>query len=403
MPSLVHDNIARGTPLAGLVSVIVPAYNAAGTIERTLRSVMAQTYVNLEIVVVDDGSDDRSPDIVERIAREDPRIILLRQSNGGVASARNIAIAHARGAFIATIDADDIWNPRKIEKQIAVFANGGDRIGLVYCYSRNIDEHDVISAQEWQQDNARGDVYALLILSNFLRNASSPLIRRAYLQEIGGYDPSLRARGAQGCEDLALYLAVAERWEFDLVPEYLVGYRTGVGRMSGNHLAMARSWEIVIADNRSRHPELPSKLFRWARGNYYRWLAKGRLLSKQIFWSLYYLAIAFIYDPFETISLRVLRSYLAHLVAPRLDKLSIARFVYMLRNLLWLRYPISSIWGMNYLDADPQLTDTASVSPRELRRQAIARSLSLNRTLPLGCMTATNPETTAIGPAIPAQ
>jgi glycosyltransferase involved in cell wall biosynthesis len=386
-----------------LVSVIVPAYNAAGTIERTLRSVMAQTYANLEIVVVDDGSDDRSTDIIERMAHDDARIIFLRQSNAGVASARNIAIAYARGTFIATLDADDIWNPRKIEKQIAVFVSGGDRIGLVYCYSRNIDEHDVITAQEWQQDDAHGDVYALLILSNFLRNASSPLIRRACLQEIGGYDPSLRTRDAQGCEDFALYLAISERWEFDLVPEYLVGYRTGAGRMSGNHLAMARSWEIVIADARSRHPELPNKLFRWARGNYYRWLAMGRLLSGQIFWSLYYLAIALIYDPLETISLRVLRSYLAHLVAPRLNKLSIARFIYMLRNLLWLRYPISSLWGINYIDADPQLNDTASVSPRELRRQALARSLILHRTLPLGGMIAITPEPTATGPAIPAQ
>lgn len=374
-----RGNASRGTALAGLVSVIVPVYNASATIERTLRSVMMQTYANLEIIVVDDGSEDDSAAIVQGIGREDPRVILLRQSNEGVARARNLGIARARGAFIAPIDADDIWNPFKIEKQIAVFENGGDRIGLVYCYSRNIDERDVITAQEWQQDTGRGDVYALLILSNFVGNASSPLIRRDYLQNVGAYDPSLLARGGQGCEDLALYLAIAERWEFDLVPEYLLGYRTAVGRMSENHSAMARSWEIVMADARRRHPELPTKLFRWGRGKFYRWLSLGCLNNGQNFWSVYYLAVALFYDPIETISLRVFRNYLTHLVAPRIDNLSIARFVYRLRDLLWLRYPISSLWGMTYLEADPHLNDMVKVNTREIRRQAIARSLTVQR------------------------
>ncbi len=370
--------LRRGmNPIARLVSVIVPVYNASATIERTLRSVMMQTYAHLEIIVVDDGSNDNTAAIIERIGREDPRIILLRQSNEGVARARNLGIAHAHGEFIAPIDADDIWYPHKIEKQIAFIEDGGDRIGLIYCYSRQIDEHDVITAQEWQQDEARGDVYALLILSNFVGNASSPLIRRAYLQEVGGYDPSLLARGAQGCEDLGVYLAIAERWEFDLVPEYLLGYRVGDGRMSRNHVAMARSWEIIMADARRRHPELPPKLFRWGRGNYYRWLGLGCLCYGQICWSLYYLAIALVYDPSDTISLQVFRSYLTHLLSPRIDERWIARFVYRLRDLLWLRYPISSIWGMKYLEADPGLNDAVHVRPREIRRQAIARSLTV--------------------------
>ena len=191
------DVLRGGMTPAGLVSVTV--YNASATIERTLRSVMMQTYTPLEIIVVDDGSNDNSAAIVERIRREDPRIVLLRQSNEGVARARNLGIAHAHGTFIAPIDADDIWHPRKIEKQIAVMEGGGDRIGLVYCYCRNIDERDFITVQEWQQHEARGDVYALLILSNFVGNASSPLIRRANLEEVGGYDPSLLAQSAQGC------------------------------------------------------------------------------------------------------------------------------------------------------------------------------------------------------------
>jgi glycosyltransferase involved in cell wall biosynthesis len=377
--SVNYSNSLRGglAPVARFVSVIVPAYNASATIERTLRSIMVQTYAHLEIIVVDDGSNDHTAAIVERVGREDPRIILLRQPNEGVAAARNLGVAHANGEFIAPIDADDIWHARKIEKQIAVMEKGGDRIGLVYCYSRLIDEHDIVTPQEGRQDKARGDVYALLILSNFVGNGSSPLIRRTYLQEVGGYDSSLRARGAQGCEDWGVSLSIAERWEIELVPEYLVGYRIAAGNMSRNHVTMARSWEIVIADARHRHPELPLKLFRWARGNFYRWLGFGCLFHGQVCWSLYYLAIALVYDPSDTVSLWVVRNYLARLVRPRLEKLRIACFVYRIRDLLWLRSPSSSIWGMKYPDVDPTMNDGFQLRPREIYRQTKARSLTL--------------------------
>jgi glycosyltransferase involved in cell wall biosynthesis len=374
------DNCLRGglNPIARFVSVIVPAYNASMTIERTLCSVMAQTYAHLEIIVVDDGSNDDTAAIVERVSREDPRITLLRQSNKGVATARNLGIAHAYGEFVAPIDADDIWHPHKIEKQIAVIENGGDRIGLVYCYSKNIDEHDIVTPQNGQQGEARGSVYAPLVLSNFVGNGSSPLIRRTCLQEVGGYDSSLRARGAQGCEDLAVYLAIAERWEIDLVPEYLVGYRIAAGSMSRNHFAMARSWELVIADARRGHPELSPRLFRWARGNFYRWLSFGRLYHGQVWWSLYYLAIAFGYDPSETGRLWVVRNYLAHLVGPRIEGAWFARFLYRIRDLLWLKRPSSGVWGKNYLEADPTVNDIVLVRPRDMRRQSIARSLMID-------------------------
>lgn len=377
--SVICSNSLRGasTPVAHLVSVIVPAYNASATIERTLRSVMAQTYSQLEIIVVDDGSNDRTAAIVERVSREDPRIILLRQPSGGVATARNRGIAHARGDFIAPVDADDIWHPRKIERQTAVMEEGGDRIGLVYCYSRLIDENDIVIPQEGRQDEARGDVYALLVLSNFVGNGSSPLIRRTYLQEVGGYDSSLRVRGAQGCEDLGVYLSIAQCWEFDLVPEYLVGYRVADGNMSRNHVTMARSWELVMADAQRCHPELPLKLIRWGRGNFYRWLSSGCLARGQIWWSLHYLAIALRHDPLDTWTLRVARDYRTRLVSSRKKGLRITHLIYKIRDFLWLRRPSSRIWGMEYLDVDPTANDVVELRPRAIRRQSITRSISV--------------------------
>jgi glycosyltransferase involved in cell wall biosynthesis len=121
---------------AGLVSVIIPAYNEAATVERTISSVLNQTYSDLEVLVVDDGSTDQTAALVQSMVDVDHRIRLLQKPNGGLASARNNGIAHAGGEFIAPIDADDLWHPEKIRKQMAVMRDRGDRIGLVYCWSR---------------------------------------------------------------------------------------------------------------------------------------------------------------------------------------------------------------------------------------------------------------------------
>lgn len=100
------------------VSVIIPAYNAEAFIGRTLESVLAQTYENIEVLVVDDGSRDRTAEIVASFAQKDSRVILLKQQNAGVAAARNLAIEKSRGEYIAPLDADDIWYPSKLDKQV---------------------------------------------------------------------------------------------------------------------------------------------------------------------------------------------------------------------------------------------------------------------------------------------
>jgi glycosyltransferase involved in cell wall biosynthesis len=100
-----------------LVSVIVPAFNAATTLAEALGSALAQTYKNIEILVVDDGSTDATAAIAREFAAADGRVSLVRRSNGGIAAARNSGIAVSKGAYIAPLDADDLWHPTKIEKQ----------------------------------------------------------------------------------------------------------------------------------------------------------------------------------------------------------------------------------------------------------------------------------------------
>lgn len=253
-----------------LVSVIIPAYNSQKTLGRTLASVSAQTYLNLEILVIDDGSKDDTANITEAAAIADPRIRLIRQANGGVAVARNKGVEEAKSEFIAPVDADDLWRPSKIERQMRALRAAGPEAGLVYCWSAYIDEEDKIIS--WgAHPQYIGDVFFQLLYGNFVGNGSSPIMRRELVLEAGGYDSSLHARKAQGCEDWKLYLLLAERSHFAVVPDHLVGYRQTVAAMSGDVSQMLRSDAIVRDEMLTRHPNNAVQLDT-GRMSYLNWL-----------------------------------------------------------------------------------------------------------------------------------
>jgi len=283
----------------GLVSVIVPAYNVAPTIERTISSVLNQTYSKLEVLVVDDGSTDETALLVRRMAAGEPRLRLLQKENGGLVSARNFGIAHSQAEFIAPIDADDLWHSEKIKKQMAIMQSRGDHVGLVYCWARAINEQDQVLF-DITPCTLRGNVYAALVIRNFV-SSGAPLARKRCVDEIGGYDVTLLSRGAQCCEDLKFNLDIAERYDFDLVPEFLLAYRVHAGSMSTNIDAMLRSHQVVWNEVRRRHPELPRKLFRWACGHQHREFGLARLGEGHIFTGARLLAEAFMEDPFATV------------------------------------------------------------------------------------------------------
>lgn len=259
-----------------LVSVIVPAFNAGAFIAEALNSALTQTYRNLEVIVVDDGSTDDTAEIVAAIASRDPRVRLLRQRNHGVAAARNLAISRARGSLVAPLDADDLWHPHKIEKQVDAMHAGGPSVGLVYAWSSLIDENGGIILRRGHVALHEGDVFLFLISYNFIGNGSTPLLRRNYVLEVGGYDTTLRARGGE-CEDLMLYLRMAERYEVLLVPAFLVGYRVSSFNLSSNVTRMMRGHELVLDAVRSRNCNLPNCIYRWSRSLNYAYLCRRSL------------------------------------------------------------------------------------------------------------------------------
>lgn len=255
-----------------LVSVIIPAYNASAFITQTLASVVAQTYTNLEILVINDGSTDNTVKIVQQYAHRDRRIHLLQQPNAGVAAARNLGIQQAKGEFVAPIDADDIWAPNTIASQVEALQTADADVGLVYAWSADINETGQLTGG-FKAARVTGNVYNTLVGHNFIGNASATLIRRCCLDAVGSYNTSLRKQNAQGCEDLDLYLRIAEHYPFQVVPQFLVGYRKATNSMSCDYSTMAKSHALVLATVQQHHPNLPLYLYRLSKSNLYMYFA----------------------------------------------------------------------------------------------------------------------------------
>ena len=251
----------------GLVSVIVAAYNAEATIVETLRSALAQTWRDIEVIVVDDGSRDGTAACVQALAAGDDRVRLLQQRNRGVATARNLALAAARGEFLAPLDADDVWAPTKLQRQIDCLRRSPPGTALVYCWWSWIDPAGRLldRSPRWL---AQGGVLDRLAEVNFIGNASVPMFSRDAVLRLGGYDARLRDLAAQGCEDWDLALKLAEHHPVAVVPEVLVGYRRHPDSMSGGCDAMWASGCRVLDELAARQPQLSAASLRAGRGQF---------------------------------------------------------------------------------------------------------------------------------------
>ena len=239
-----------------LISVVIPAFNAAPFVAECVKSACAQSHRDLDIVVVDDGSTDNTAMIVERMAAADSRIRLIRSDHRGASSARNRGIAEAHGDLVATLDADDLWHPRKIERQYAVLSKASPDVGVVYCWAAGIDLLGRIILPVWNDSLARGNVLNDIVRSGILSNGSTPLIRRIFIERVGGYDEKLGL-----CEDWKFYTALAGVCSFEVIPECLTGYRISDNSASMNILPMEKAIEEVTAWIQATWPHLADEVF----------------------------------------------------------------------------------------------------------------------------------------------
>jgi glycosyltransferase involved in cell wall biosynthesis len=214
------------------VSVIIPAYNAMAYLPGTVDSLQKQTFVDFEAIIVNDGSSDNIETWVAQLT--DPRIQCITQHNQGPSAARNTGIDHAQGEYIAFLDADDLWDASKLEKQVQVLDSNSE-VGLVYTWAALMDQHGNPTGRIVKSE-AQGKVWQQLIEHNFVSCGSTPLIRRACFDRVGKFDLDLR-----GPEDRDMWLRIASQYPFAVVKEPLVYYRVLDSSVSKNLPVMERS------------------------------------------------------------------------------------------------------------------------------------------------------------------
>jgi len=207
------------------VTVIIPLYNARDVIRQTVESVLAQTWKDYEIVVIDDGSSDGSGDIVKEFG---DRIRYFRQTNAGVAKARNRGIAESKGQYIALLDHDDLWHPTKLEKQVFVL-NQRPEIGMVITDVAHIDREGKPMGIIGRGHNT-SETFARLFVRGYVPTPSAAMIRKAALDEVGGFDESFHSAGL---DDHDLWPRIAESYEIFCIPEPLTYHRNRETKPAG--------------------------------------------------------------------------------------------------------------------------------------------------------------------------
>lgn len=241
-----------------LVSVIVPTFNRAYCLPRTLDSALRQTYANLEILVVDDGSQDETAEMIARDYGDEPRVKYLHQENGGVSSARNLGIKHARGEYVAFLDSDDIWEPWKLELQVSAM-DLAPAIGMVWTDMAAVAPDGKVVSNAYLKTMYRayrffrqkelfpssyplekvaphltkavagtaslhvGEIFSKMIMGNMV-HTSTVLVRRKIIDAIKGFNEELKISG----EDYDFHLRTCREGPVGFIDVSSIRYQIGL-------------------------------------------------------------------------------------------------------------------------------------------------------------------------------
>jgi glycosyltransferase involved in cell wall biosynthesis len=250
------------------VSVVIPVYNGERFLAETVHSALTQTHRDVEVIVVDDGSTDGTPEVISHLGGS---VRSLRQSNQGVAAARNAGIAAARGHFVAFLDADDVWLPDKLERQLALFESNPS-LGAVGCGNLVADERLTTVAEHLAPPCDLSSI--LLLRSNGGLTGGSTLIARTeVLRRLGGYDTRLSTSA-----DWDLVVRIVRHYEVASVREALMHYRLHGTNMHANVPLLEKDMRLamgkVFSDSPARRvaclkKRAYSNLFRMLSASYW--------------------------------------------------------------------------------------------------------------------------------------
>ncbi|MDD3013674.1 MAG: glycosyltransferase [Candidatus Gastranaerophilales bacterium] len=241
-----------------LVSVVIPTYNSEKYLTNTINSVLNQTYQNFEIIIIDDGSIDKTKELVEKI--NNPKIRYFYQNNAGASAARNNGINHANGELIAFLDADDEWMPVKLAKQVDILKRN-DSIGMTFCSLEMIYEAiDFGYIRKYRNYKDHKDLFKRL-LTQMLDNIISPstvLLKKSLLDQVGYFNPKIKT-----AEDRDLWLRLGLITEFFLLNEVLVKCIKPANSLTSTiNLKTSHKSYLITLKNFFNSPDLPEYLYK---------------------------------------------------------------------------------------------------------------------------------------------
>ncbi|WP_421853074.1 glycosyltransferase family 2 protein [Novosphingobium sp.] len=260
------------------VSVVMPVYNVEAYVAEAIRSVLAQTFTDFELNIVDDGGSDASMEICRSFS--DPRITIVSQRNRGLAGARNTGIAASRGEFVALLDSDDRWLPEKLMLHV-IHLDNAPKIGVSFAPSRFIDAAGQ-PLRIVQRPKLKGIAAKDIFCRNPVGNGSAPVLRRSALDTVAFAHPDERSRTCwfdetlRQSEDIEMWLRLSLTGgvRFEGIAAVLTEYRIGGSGLSAQILRQYESWQGVVARMERYAPEFAARHVARARAYQLRYLAR---------------------------------------------------------------------------------------------------------------------------------
>ncbi len=262
-------------PCSPTISVIIPAYNVDRYIEYTLESLKSQTLTDFEAIIVDDGSTDRTAEVVRTWIAKDPRFKLVQKPNGGLSSARNFGIRQAQSEYLALLDADDLYLPEKLSSHVAIL-DRHPQVGVIYSESQAIKDDGTPTWIKLSGKPIDPDPLKALLCKNFIGHGSNAILRKAVIDDVGEFDETLTS-----VEDLDLWLRIASsrQWKFYRVPAVHCYYRVRPAGLSFNVDHMQHTQERVMGNAFVRDPAITAAMAPTAYAYMYRYLARISMTS----------------------------------------------------------------------------------------------------------------------------
>lgn len=257
------------------ISIIIPTYNSEKFIDKTIQSVINQTYKDWELIIVDDFSKDRTREILKEWQKKDERIhlIFLDKNSGGPALPKNIGIENAKGKYVAFLDHDDKWLQEKLEKQYKLFEQSkNEKLGLVYCFINIVDDNKKTLLKH--NKNYKGNVIKEMVNSNFIVTSSCVITKLDIFKQIGLFDTRFKIP-----DDWDMWIRIVEAgYEFDFVSDYLINYVIHEKNSSLESKKLDKKNDFLLMYN--KHEKYFNQYSLKATGDYYYKIGKNKIARK---------------------------------------------------------------------------------------------------------------------------